>query len=140
MAKAENKTQPTRNSVQKFISSIEDEQMQKDCKTLSKFMEQVTGHKPVLWGESIVGFGSYHYKYASGKEGDSCLTGFSPRKQALSIYTSCYLEENDLLTKSLGKFKNGKSCIYVKKLDDIDLVVLEKILRYSIKRLKEMYP
>jgi hypothetical protein len=140
MAKAENKTKPTKTSVRAFISRIEDEQMQKDCKTLAKFMEQLTGQKPVLWGESIVGFGSYHYRYATGREGDSCLTGFSPRKQALSIYTNCYLEDNDLLTKSLGKFKNGKSCIYVKKLDDIDLAVLEKILRSSMKQLKEMYP
>lgn len=140
MAKAENKTKPTKTSVREFISSIEDEQMQKDCKTLAKFMEQLTGQKPVLWGASIIGFGSYHYKYATGREGDSCLTGFSPRKQALSIYTNCYLEENDLLSKSLGKFKNGKSCIYVRKLDDIDLSVLEKILRNSIKKLKEMYP
>ncbi len=137
---AENKTKPGKQSVREFISKVEDEQMRKDCQELSKFMEKLTGQKPVLWGDSIVGFGSYHYKYASGREGDSCLTGFSPRKQNLSIYTNCYLEENDLVTKSLGKFKNGKSCIYVKKLADIDMKVLEKILLSSIKQLGEKYP
>jgi Domain of unknown function (DU1801) len=139
MAKAENKTQPTKKSVREFISAIEDQQMQKDCKTLCKFMEQVTGEKPVLWGDAIIGFGSYHYKYASGREGDFCLIGFSPRKQNMAIYTNCYLEGNDL-TKSLGKFKNGKSCLNVKKLEDINLDVLEKILVVSMKRIKEMYP
>jgi hypothetical protein len=139
MAKAENKTQPTKKSVREFISAIDDEQMQKDCKTLCKFMEQVTGEKPVLWGDAIIGFGSYHYKYASGREGDSCLIGFSPRKQNLAIYTNCSLEENDL-TQSLGKFKNGKSCLNVKKLEHINLDVLEKILVVSMKRIKEMYP
>jgi hypothetical protein len=137
---AENKTKPGKQSVPEFISKVEDEQMRKDCQELSRFMEKLTGQKPVLWGDSIVGFGSYHYKYASGREGDSCLTGFSPRKQNLSIYTNCYLEENDQVTKSLGKFKNGKSCIYVKKLADIDMKVLEKILLSSIKQLRERYP
>jgi hypothetical protein len=139
MVKSENKTQPTKTSVREFISNIEDEQMQKDCKALCKFMERITGEKPVLWGDAIIGFGSYHYKYASGREGDSCLTGFSPRKQNLAIYTNCYLEDNDLV-RSLGKFKNGKSCLNVKKLADIDLVVLEKILVDSMKRITSMYP
>ncbi len=139
MAKAENKTQPTKKTLKEFIEGIEDDQVRNDCKKLGKFMEKVSGEKPVIWGDSIVGFGKYHYKYASGHEGDSCLIGFSPRKDKLSIYTNIYLDNVDPLLKSLGKFKNGKSCIYIKKVDDIDLDVLEKILKAGMKKLKELY-
>lgn len=139
MAKSENKTQPTKRSVKEFIDQIEDEQMKKDCKSLAKFMEQVSGEKPVLWGDAIVGFGKYHYKYESGREGDSCVVGFAPRKQNIAIYTHCSLPDNDKLLKSLGKFKNGKACLNVKKLDDIKLDVLEQILKQGIQNVSDKY-
>lgn len=140
MADSENKTKATGKSVREFIGTIEDEQTQKDCKTLCTFMEKLTGYKPVLWGDAIVGFGSYHYKYASGREGDSCLTGFSPRKQNISIYANCSLSDYQGLLKSLGKFKQAKACLYVKKLEDINLDVLGKIILLSIRHTREMYP
>ncbi len=92
-----------------------------------------------MWGSSIVGFGSYHYKYASGREGDSCLVGFSSRKGDISVYLSCSSEREDLL-KSLGKHKCGKACLYIRKLEDIDLKVLETLIRESVASLKQPYP
>jgi hypothetical protein len=99
-------------------------------------MEKLTGSKPKMWGESIVGFGDYRYKYASGREGDWFLAGFSPRKQNLTIYIMGYLEFYTELLEGLGKFKHGKGCLYIKKLDDIDLNVLESLITTSIERLK----
>jgi hypothetical protein len=139
MASKENKTQPVKKTFKEFLDGIEDEQVRNDCKTLGKFMEKVSGEKPVIWGDVIVGFGKYHYKYASGHEGDSCLIGFAPRKDKISIYSNCSLNNDEQLLKSLGKFKKSKSCIYVKKVDDIDLDVLEKILKAGMKKIKELY-
>ena len=131
---AELKTRKTNASVSQFLNSIEDDQRRKDAKTVAKMMRAITGKAPKMWGPAIVGYGSYHYKYASGREGDWFLTGFSPRKQALTLYImSGFHEKNPLLDK-LGKFKHGKSCLYVKKLEDIDLEVLEKLIKGSVKK------
>jgi hypothetical protein len=140
MAKSENKTKPQKTSVKDFLVNIGDEQMRKDAAVLSRLFEKVSGEKPVMWGDTIVGYGNYHYKYDSGREGDFFVTGFSPRKGNISLYTNCYLNENDPLLKSLGKIKHGKSCIYVRKLDDIDLAVLEKLIAQGIDFIKKKYP
>ena len=134
---AENKTKPTTKSVPDFLNSIEDPARKNDCKTLSALMEKITGSKPKMWGDSIVGFGDYHYKYASGREGDWFLVGFSPRKQNLTLYIMGYLEFYTDLLEGLGTFKHGKGCLYVKRLEDIDLDVLKTLISTSIKRLKK---
>jgi len=130
---AELKTKATKASVAEFLLKIPDASRRRDCMTMMKLMEQVTGSKPAMWGSSMVGFGTYHYVYASGREGDWFITGFSPRKQDLTIYTMCGLDESMDLLDKLGVFKRGKSCLYVKSLGDINLAILEKILRRSLK-------
>lgn len=136
---AEQKTKPTNASVEDFLAAIPDEQLQQDCRELIKMMQKVTGEPPVLWG-NIVGFGKYHYKYDSGHEGYSCLTGFAPRKQNISLYVmGGMLEAQDLLAR-LGKHKAGKGCLYVKKLSDVDVKVLEQIIKQSVVFLKKKYP
>ena len=137
---AQNKTQPTPKAVSDFIAGIEDETKRTNCEDLVKLMSGITGEAATMWGASMVGFGSYHYKYASGREGDFFLTGFSPRKQALSIYiVSGFGIAPDLMEK-LGSFKIVKSCLYVKSLDDIDRVVLAQLIEKSVKHLREKYP
>ena len=139
MAK-ENKTKETRESVEEFIERFADsEQKKKDSFELIKLMKKVTGEEPKMWGPSIVGFGSYHYKYDSGHEGDAPLCGFSPRKSAISLYVFTGLDSHEDLLENLGKFKTGKACIYVKKLADIDLKAVEKIIKETIKFLDEKY-
>ena len=136
----ENKTKENEASVEAFLNGIEDEQRRKDCQAVAKLMQQVTKQKPKMWGSAIVGFGSYHYKYASGREGDSPLTGFSPRKQDLTIYiTSGFDEYDDLMTK-LGKCKTGKVCLYIKKLSDIDQAVLKQLVQKSVEHMKKTNP
>ena len=135
---AENKTQPTKESVASFLNAIEDEGRRKDCKTVAKLMEEVTGYNPVMWGPSIVGFGSYHYKYASGQEGDWPLTGFSPRKQNLTLYLMGFHKFSDVLEK-LGKYKTAKSCLYIKRLEDIDLPTLKKLVSESVRHTKKVH-
>ncbi len=134
---AENKTKPTTKSVPDFLNSIEDPDKKKDCQALSALMEEITGSKPKMWGDSIIGFGDYHYKYASGREGDWFLVGFSPRKQNLTLYIMGYLEFFTDILEGLGKYKHGKGCLYVKKLEDIDTDVLKTLITTSIKRLKK---
>lgn len=129
---AENKTKPNVRSVQEFLNGINNPVMRSDCLRLTEMMEQITGAEPVMWGDSIVGFGSYHYIYASGREGDWFLTGFSPRKQNLTIYIKGYLENYQHLLKDLGKHKHGKGCLYIKYLEDIDLKTLRKLIIQSI--------
>jgi|SRR5690606_18430878 len=138
MAK-ENKTKPTSKSVEEFIQSVDNEQKRADSFELIKLMKKVTGKEAEIWGSSIIGFGNYHYKYASGHEGDAPLVGFSPRKSAISLYVFTGLDEHEHLLKGLGKFTMGKACIYTKKLSDIDLNVLEKIMKETIKYLKNTY-
>ena len=103
-------------------------------------MKELTGEEPILWGNSLVGFGTYHYKYESGREGDFFLTGFSPRKTALTIYIMAGFSKYENLLKQLGKFKIGKSCLYVKKLDDINRRVLKELIEDSIQEIKKKYP
>ena len=132
---SELKTKPNKASVNKFINSIEDPIKREDSKTLLSLMSEVTGDKPTMWGDSIVGFGSYHYKYASGREGDWFQTGFSPRKQSLTLYIMSGFNNKSALEK-LGKCSTGKSCLYIKKLSDVDLELLKKLITKSVARLK----
>jgi len=136
----EQKTRPTEISVESFLDKVADEKVRDDCSSLIKLMKKVTGSKPKMWGPSIVGFGSYHYKYESGHEGYSCLTGFSPRKGNISLYVMGATTEQSDLLKKLGKHKAGKGCLYVKKLGDIDTAVLEKLVEKSVSSLKKKYP
>lgn len=130
---AENKTTPTDQNVEQFLSTVEDERKRKDSFTILELMKQVTGMEPQMWGSSIVGFGSYHYKYESGREGDMPLVGFSPRKQNLTIYHSGGFEIVDNLLKKLGKYTTGKGCLYIKRLDDVDLPTLKSLIEASFR-------
>ena len=124
---AENKTKATEVSVTAYIDAIEDETRREESKVLVKLLTKVSGKKPILWGPSIIGFGSYHYKYDSGREGDAPLIAFSPRKAAHSLYGFTGTEGADELLVKLGKHTTGKSCLYVKKLKDVDLKILEAL-------------
>lgn len=135
MAKAELKTKPNKASVEKFLNSIKDEKKREDSFEILKLMKQITKAEPEMWGSSIIGFGNYHYKYASGREGDWFLTGFSPRKQSLTLYLMTYLEKNKDILKKLGKYKTGKGCLYINKLEDVDMKVLKELITTSIKKL-----
>jgi len=137
---AEQKTKPTEQSVEDFLKQVTDEQVRKDCVALVKLMKKATGSAPKMWGPSIVGFGSYHYKYESGHEGDTCLTGFSPRKQNITLYVMPGFTQYPDLLEKLGKHKAGKGCLYIKKLTDIDTGVLEELVRKSVDFLKKKYP
>ncbi|MCL4858009.1 MAG: DUF1801 domain-containing protein [Caldilineaceae bacterium] len=132
---AELKTKPTDQSVEEFLNNIPDEKRRQECRTVAQLMQAATGAEPKLWGSSMVGFGSYHYKYASGHEGDAFLTGFSPRKQNLTLYIMAGFEHYDELMQKLGKYKTGKSCLYIKKLDDVDLETLESLIRRSVEQM-----
>lgn len=132
---AELKTRKNKKNVQHFLKAVSDAGRQKDCLTILEMMQKITGEKPAMWGDSIIGFGSYHYRYATGREGDWFFIGFSPRKQSISIYTMCGLESDSDMLARLGKFKTGKSCLYINKLEDINLPVLEKLLTKSVRRL-----
>lgn len=134
-----NKTIPTSHSVDDFIVSIPDDQKRKDCITLKQLMREITKKEPVMWGNSIVGFGEYHYKYDSGREGDMLLTGFSPRSQNISIYIISGFKRYEALMKTLGKHKTGKSCLYVKRLSDIDTDVLKELIAASYEHIKNKY-
>ena len=132
---AELKTKLTTKSVADFINSIEDEKKKTDSFILLEIFKEVTGEEPKLWGDAIIGFGNYHYKYASGREGDWFITGFSPRKQNLTLYIFMYdaQDESELLSR-LGKHKTGKGCLYINKLSDIDLPVLKELICRMIKK------
>lgn len=129
---AKNKTRETSDSVTAFIDAVEDEQKRKDSYQLIEMMKAVTAQEPKMWGPSIIGFGSYHYKYDSGHEGDAPLIGFSPRKAAISLYVFTGLEEHMPLLEGLGKFKMGKACIYVKKLQDLHKDKLMEVMNETI--------
>lgn len=131
MAKDEPKTKPTAASVSAFLGAIEDPERRADCKALARLMRRATGKTPKMWGPSIVGYGSYHYRYASGREGDWMLTGFSPRKRDLTVYVMSGFPRHAALMKKLGKFKTGKSCLYLTRLADVDQEVLEELVRAS---------
>ena len=138
---AKNKTHETAEDVEHFIRTFSNsEQKIEDSFRLIEIMKKASGQEPVMWGPSIIGFGKYHYKYASGHEGDAPLFGFSPRKSAISLYVYTGLEEHKHLLEDLGKYKMGKACIYANKLDDINLKQLDKLMRASLKYVKETYP
>ena len=128
---AEAKTKQTTASVPAFLSGIEDPARRKVCQTLVKLMKEASGHDAKMWGPSIVGFGTKHYKYESGHEGDTCILGFSPRKAALTLYLSGGLAPLEPLLGQLGKHTTGKGCLYIKKLADVDLDVLKEMLAKS---------
>lgn len=132
---AEIKTQVTRASVDKFLQQIRDERQREDCYAIRKMMKKVTKADPKMWGTSIIGFGDYHYLYESGREGDWFLTGFSPRAQNLTLYMMGGFDGE--LLKKLGKYKTGKGCLYIKKLEDIDQKVLSELISKSIRNLSK---
>lgn len=130
------KTRPTDASVARFLDGVPDAAMRDDCRALVAMMEKASGEPPRMWGSSIVGFGSYHYKYDSGREGDWFLTGFAPRKQDLTLYIMPGFERYGELLGRLGRHKTGKSCLYIKRLADVDLDVLEELVTRSVERQK----
>jgi hypothetical protein len=132
---AEPKTKQTRESVERFLNSIADEQRRNDCFRVLEIMKAATKTEPAMWGASIVGFGRYRYKYESGTKGEWFLIGFSPRKQDLTLYIMTGLERYSALLKKLGRHKTGKSCLYLKKLDDVDLPTLKELVRQSVEQL-----
>ena len=137
---AENKTKETKASVERFINSVKDKNIRADCNAMVKIMKSATKEEPKMWGTSMVGFGTYHYKYESGREGDMCLAGFSPRKQNLTIYLMPGFEVQQSLLKKLGKYKTSKVCLYIKSLNDIDVKVLKEMISQSVKEMKKLYP
>ena len=141
MTPTPNKTHATATSVNAFIDKQPKEEVRDDCRMLMKLMHELTGGEPYMYGPTIVGYGTYHYKYASGHEGDAPLAAFSPRKPELVLY--CWpgiFEEEPALMKTLGKYKTTKGCLYVKRLEDIDLGVLKTLLKKSIALVKKTYP
>ncbi len=134
---ADLKTKENSASVEKFLNSVEDETKRNDCFAIAEIMKQVTKQEPKMWGPSIVGFGSYHYKYESGHEGDMCITGFSPRKQAIALYLSGVVTSGKDLLQQLGKHKTGESCLYIKKLSDVDAKILKQLIKLSLDLLKK---
>jgi uncharacterized protein DUF1801 len=134
---AEPKTKPTNESVKDFLNKISDEARRADCFAVAKIMEEISGEKPKMWGPSIVGFGSYHYKYASGREGDWPMMGFSPRKKDLTLYIMMGFEKHANLMGKLGKHTNSKSCLYIKRLSDVHIPTLKKLIKIGLKDLKE---
>ena len=134
---AELKTQPTKASVKEFFNQISDKERRDDCIAVAKMMEEITGHKPKMWGPSIVGFGTYHYKYASGREGDWPIAAFSPRKKDLTLYIMMGFEKQTELMKQLGKHSTSKSCLYIKRLSDVHIPTLKKLMKIGLKDLKE---
>ena len=134
---SENKTRPTDQTVLEFLNSVEHKTRRADGLTLLKMMEEITGEDAVMWGSSIVGFGSYHYKYESGREGDMPLVGFSPRKQSMTLYIMPGFDEYEGMLAELGKHKIGKACLYVNKLADVDEAVLRRLVKHSYEHMKE---
>lgn len=134
---AELKTKLNNASVDKFIKRIKDEQTRADCQQIAEIMRKAAKSEPKMWGTSIVGFGKYHYKYASGREGDWFITGFSPRKQSLTLYIMGGFDGQEELLKKLGKHTLGKGCLYIKKLEDVDRKVLKELVNSSVKKMSQ---
>jgi hypothetical protein len=137
---AETKTRPTEVSVDSFIDAVADPVRREDARTVRAIMERITGEPARMWGPSIIGFGSYHYKYDSGHEGTACRLGFSPRKAELVLYVLTGEAEQEAQLVRLGKHKTGKACLYVKKLADVDMDVLEEITRGALAHMDQRYP
>lgn len=136
---AELKTKKNNASVAEFIKGIDDPAQRTDCQKISAMMKKATGSRPKMWGTSIVGFGSYSYSNSAGKDYEWMLTGFSPRKQATSIYIMAGFKKFDALMKKLGRYKTGKSCLYVKRLDDVDEGVLQQLIDESVQHMRNIY-
>ena len=136
---AELKTKKTGTSVEDFLASIENDRRREDARAVTALMRNVTGLKPKMWGPSIIGFGQYHYKYDSGHEGDMCMIGLSPRKQRLVLYIMPGFKGQEAMLKRLGKHKTGKSCLYLKKLADVDEDVLEAMIREAFDFMRQRY-
>ena len=133
---AEPKTTPNDGDVVAFLNQVENEQKRQDCFAILELMRQATGEQPVMWGDAIIGFGSYHYRYASGREDDSPLVGFSPRKQNITIYITSGFEQYESLLNRLGKHSTAKSCLYLKKLDDVDTTILAELVKRSAEHMR----
>lgn len=136
----ENKTRPTTASVEGYLEAIVDEERKADCRRLVEMMSRATGEPATMWGPSIVGFGTYHYRYDSGREGDFFLTGFSSRKTDLSLYIMAGFEPFPALMARLGRHRTGKSCLYVRRLADVDAKVLEQLIVRSVKEMRRRHP
>ena len=134
---AELKTKKTKASVTAFLDQVNDGQRRKDCQRVLKLMKEATGEAPKMWGSSIVGFGTYKYRYASGHGGEWPIIGFSPRKNDLTLYIMPGFEEFETLMAKLGKYKAGKSCVYIKRLDDVEIPVLKKLISKSVARMAD---
>lgn len=137
---AELKTKPTHSSVEEFFRAIPDEARRLDCLEVARIMEAATGSQPKMWGPSIVGFGDYRYKYESGREGEWFLTGLSPRKKDLTLYIMPGFDRYEDLMSKLGRFKTGKSCLYLRQLDDVDKEVLTVLIRESVDHVSKANP
>jgi len=134
-----NKTVETDSSVENFINAVDNEQKRKDSWDLIALMTEITGSEPKMWGSSLIGFGQYHYKYASGREGDFFITGFSPRKAALTVYIMPGFDGYKVQMEKLGPHKTGKSCLYLRNLNVVDRGVLEEIVRDSVEQMRKKY-
>lgn len=136
---AELKTKKNNASVSAFLANVKDQQKRADCKAVAKMMREATGKRAKMWGTSIVGFGSYDYRYESGRSGTFMATGFSPRAQNVTIYIMPGFSKFGSLMKKLGKYKTGKSCLYIKKLEDVDSIVLQKLITASVREMRRRY-
>jgi hypothetical protein len=137
---AELKTQPNEADVKAYLNTVQPDKKRQDSFTIMNLMREVTGEEPVMWGDRIVGYGSYSYKYASGRTGEWMLVGFAPRKQNLTLYIMSGFEAYDQLLAKLGKFSTGKSCLYIKKLEDVDEGVLRELVEKSVQHMKRTNP
>jgi hypothetical protein len=137
---AKNKTVETENSVADFLTTISDAKRREDCSIIIDLLSELSGFEPKMWGISIVGFGIYNYKYESGHAGNAPLAGLASRKNGLTVYLASNFEEKEALLSQLGKHKSSKSCLYIQKLEDIDIGILEQLVQKSIERIKELYP
>ncbi len=136
---AEMKTKVTKASVESYLAAIEDDDRRADCAALAKLMRKATGEVPQMWGPSIVGFGNYHYKYASGREGDMCAVGFSSRKGDISVYLSASAPDREKLLAQLGRHKMAKACLYVRRMSDVDPKVLERLVAATYAEVRRRY-
>ncbi len=137
---AQNKTTETQASVATYLAAIADGARRRDCEALTQMMSRVTKHVPKMWGASIVGFGKYHYRYESGREGNSCLTGFSSRARDITLYLMANSDTQQELLAKLGKYKMGKACLYIGALQDVDAAILEQLVAASVAEVQSRYP
>ncbi|QPH41384.1 DUF1801 domain-containing protein [Pedobacter endophyticus] len=137
---AENKTKENDNSVIDFLNTIEDDAKRSDCFKIVEIMSESTGFEAKMWGSAIIGFGSYHYRYESGRAGDAPLAGFSPRKKEIALYFSAQFKNREQLLAEFGKHKTGKACVYINKLSDVDADVFKKMIENSVNEIKSTYP